>query len=640
MAENNTKYDAFISYRHAELDKYVAVTLHKKLEAFKLPAGVVSPTGKKKIERVFRDQDELPLSSNLSDPINEALEASDFLIVICTPRLPESEWCNREIETFIKLHGREHILAVLAEGEPDESFPEGLTKEEYEVKKPDGTVEKKVRYFEPLAADVRGKNKKQINKAMNDAVLRIGASLFSLNYDALKQRHKERAMKRTLSVVSGIAAALLLFSAVCIGLLFKIINQSEMILDQNNEIMTQNNEIKNQAAEIQKQNEQIQEQYTQAQINLAVATSQTADSLLRSGRKLDAVYALRNVMPESLDDTSYPYTPEAEYALADTLEVYNDNSLLSAGRTFESESVIKTMKVSPDYTKLMTFDDAGYLHVWDLLTGEELFGSALKQSYKNFSNADFIDSDSIFLEDDGKLYKYDLSSKEKNEIPFVMDGGFNRAKIFCTPLHQKMVIFYNPSVFAELYMTIYDFEKEDYVLNIPVSDIKLDIGTSGDVYHLDFSPDGRYIAFSLASAFSNGLNIVVIDTETYDFSLYPISSYDSTNTLTFDGDNIFVSGISYFAEIGSGSNFITNINYISKNEVWTIPTPKNASILRTNPDCSILYVGAYDFVYLIDKESGKMLREQSVGENIVNLTTPDEDTVNILTSDCLLLNIN
>ena len=80
--DKKNKYDAFISYRHAELDKFVAVNLHKKLEAFKLPKGVVSPTGKTRIERVFRDQDELPLSSNLSDPITEALESSDYLVVI------------------------------------------------------------------------------------------------------------------------------------------------------------------------------------------------------------------------------------------------------------------------------------------------------------------------------------------------------------------------------------------------------------------------------------------------------------------------------------------------------------------------------------------------------------------------------
>ena len=34
------KYDAFISYRHCELDKFVAENLHKQLEAFKLPKNI------------------------------------------------------------------------------------------------------------------------------------------------------------------------------------------------------------------------------------------------------------------------------------------------------------------------------------------------------------------------------------------------------------------------------------------------------------------------------------------------------------------------------------------------------------------------------------------------------------------------
>ena len=35
------QYDAFISYRHSELDSFVAETLHRQLENFKLPGSVV-----------------------------------------------------------------------------------------------------------------------------------------------------------------------------------------------------------------------------------------------------------------------------------------------------------------------------------------------------------------------------------------------------------------------------------------------------------------------------------------------------------------------------------------------------------------------------------------------------------------------
>ena len=154
MGKDGVMYDAFISYRHSELDSFVAATLHKQLESFKLPRGVLrnkiremrqpeageqqskelTKEVKTRIHRVFRDKEELPLATNLADPIREALQNSEYLIVICSPRLPESMWCRKEIETFIEMHDREHVLAVLAEGEPAASFPEELLYREAEEK--------------------------------------------------------------------------------------------------------------------------------------------------------------------------------------------------------------------------------------------------------------------------------------------------------------------------------------------------------------------------------------------------------------------------------------------------------------------------------------------------------------------------
>ena len=166
------KYDAFISYRHSELDRFVTENLHKKLEAFRLPNSIIKQRGKdckKKIERVFRDRDELPLATNLADPITEALTNSEFLIVICSPRTPGSEWVAKEIDTFISMHGREHVLAVLVEGEPDESFPPQLL------------VDDERNNVEPLAADVRGENRKQVRKKLKTEVVRLCAPRFRLN---------------------------------------------------------------------------------------------------------------------------------------------------------------------------------------------------------------------------------------------------------------------------------------------------------------------------------------------------------------------------------------------------------------------------------------------------------------------------
>ena len=124
------KYDAFISYRHLEKDMLVAKGIHKALETAKIPRAIRKETGRKKINRVFRDQEELPIGSDLGTNIELALSESEFLIVICSPATKESDWVMKEIDTFIATHSREKILAVLADGEPAEMFRLKILKEQ------------------------------------------------------------------------------------------------------------------------------------------------------------------------------------------------------------------------------------------------------------------------------------------------------------------------------------------------------------------------------------------------------------------------------------------------------------------------------------------------------------------------------
>ena len=126
LEKKEYKFDAFISYRHCDLDKFVAENLHRVLETYELPKSLKEKLNieGRTIKRVFRDQDELPLSSNLEDTIVDALHNTKYLIVICSPRLKDSLWCKKEIETFKKLRGRKNIFCVLVEGEPSDSFPE------------------------------------------------------------------------------------------------------------------------------------------------------------------------------------------------------------------------------------------------------------------------------------------------------------------------------------------------------------------------------------------------------------------------------------------------------------------------------------------------------------------------------------
>ena len=119
------KYDAFISYRHNEPDKTLATKLQKMLESYKPPKSVCNDF---KQWHIFRDETELPTSSNLSGDIKDALENSKFLIIICSKQTKESRWCMDEITYFKELHkgNNSNIITLIVDGEPAEVFPDEL----------------------------------------------------------------------------------------------------------------------------------------------------------------------------------------------------------------------------------------------------------------------------------------------------------------------------------------------------------------------------------------------------------------------------------------------------------------------------------------------------------------------------------
>ena len=354
-SEKQTKefhYDAFISYRHCDLDKFVAENIHKQLEAYRMPSDIAKKRQgmKNRIERVFRDQEELPLVSNLNDPIMAALHNSDWLIVICSPRLRESVWCKKEIETFISLHGREKVLAVLIEGEPAESFPDELLFKTEVVTKPDGSTEEVKIPVEPLAADVRGKNKKEVLQKIKAELLRILAAMFGMNYDDLRQRHKEQAHKRKMRYMTLAICASVLVAAVSIGIAVQMNHKNQVIQGLLDQVDIQN--------EIMKEEQ-------------AVSLADKALDYLEDGDKETALqYA--TWASTRYDILTMPETPEARYALAECLGVYNTGEILKAEYRFETMGIITHMDVALDKKTVLLLDDSGTVTLFDTNTREVL----------------------------------------------------------------------------------------------------------------------------------------------------------------------------------------------------------------------------------------------------------------------------
>lgn len=403
------RYDAFISYRHTETDRFIAENLHRQMEAFRLPGKLSGKTGERtRIERVFRDRDELPLTNNLEDPIMKALAESEYLIVICSPRLRESLWCRKEIETFIRMHGREKVLAVLIEGEPSESFPEELLYAEETITAPDGSVSTVRRAVEPLAADVRGRSRREMLKSLRTEKLRLLAPMFSLNYDDLRQRHRERKMKRILRASLAAAAVFLCFGAFSTAMALRIQNQNRQLEEQKERLEEQKGQLEEQAALLLEQSDEIRQQNESLLREQALNLAEESLRLLAEGDRLGAIQTAVWSLTE-YQGIELPYTAQGEYALTESLHVYDNGEYIKPRFQMETEGVVRSMRISPDEKRLLTCDDTHTLILWDIATGSRI---AVREDCSDYlsdrEDFAFLNDDSfVYLNGEGGITVYD-----------------------------------------------------------------------------------------------------------------------------------------------------------------------------------------------------------------------------------------
>lgn len=203
------KYWAFISYSHA--DSKWGKWLHKQLETFPVPRALVGKKTErgydvpKRLMPIFRDREELPGSATLKDNIQEALEQSRYLVVICSPRSAASIWVNEEVLTFKAMGRSDRVLCLIVDGEPNatdkpgcgllECFPPAVR----HAVNPDRSLSQQRE--EPIAADARpGKDGKV------DALLKLASGLLGVGFDELKQRDARRRRRQKVGYAMAGAA--------------------------------------------------------------------------------------------------------------------------------------------------------------------------------------------------------------------------------------------------------------------------------------------------------------------------------------------------------------------------------------------------------------------------------------------------
>lgn len=322
------EYIAFISYRHLDLDRAVAERLHRLLENYKIPRGLRKSKKDKSLGIVFRDKDELPLSSDLTQDIYHALDHAQYLIVVCTPETPKSKWVRSEIKYFLKNHDRNRIITVLAAGTPEESIPEEITT----VYEADG--ETVAKYIEPLCAYLVAPTKQQVLRNLKEEFIRLVAAMIGCPYDALRQRQRKYRQKRRLLITS-------LASVIAISFIVMLT-------------------IKNQ---------QIQEQLNQTQLSESRALALLSESNLNSGDRVSALKNAVAALPSEEEDR--PYVAQAKTALANALYVYDGIQYRYLSK-LEETGLLWELGISPS-GKYAIMDVGGEIKCYNIQNGQHLW---------------------------------------------------------------------------------------------------------------------------------------------------------------------------------------------------------------------------------------------------------------------------
>lgn len=186
------KYKAFISY--SRKDEVWAQWIQTKLETFPLSPDIIKETGIKQIRPVFIDKTDLRLG-DLNNSLTDALENSEYLIVVCSSNSAVSRWVNKEVEHFQNINGPKQIIPFIIKELSDKSQPT-------------------INYPSKLSPDILGASMYELNK--KQAITKIASYILGIEYDKLWQRHQKRRRKN-LIVLSTLVLLSLTLASVAYG---------------------------------------------------------------------------------------------------------------------------------------------------------------------------------------------------------------------------------------------------------------------------------------------------------------------------------------------------------------------------------------------------------------------------------------
>lgn len=374
MNQAEREYVAFISYRHKEWDMAVAKRVHALIEKYRVPKAL-RKNGEKRLGIAFRDQEELPVSENLSTDICQALDRSAFLVVVCTPDTPGSLWVNREIDYFLKNHSHSRVLAILASGSPETSFPRALT---HIGGGEDASME-------PLAANVCADSLGKSLRLLKKESIRLFAAMLGCPYDALARREQKRRQKRR-------AAVLLTAFSILVGYA-GILLRSNLLIEAKNR-------------ELEQLNQSLREQKRDLQLNESMYLTRDAEAAAAANDPVQAIEYALAALPKQ--DGDRPYYAPAESALMAALGVFETRGAFVNARSRDAllSAPARSIRATEDGSAVIVVDEYDGVSSYDPFTGALNWQVALS-----------AEKSSAYLFARGST---EIALDEKNDLVFAM----------------------------------------------------------------------------------------------------------------------------------------------------------------------------------------------------------------------------
>ena len=601
-------YDAFISYSHSEPDAYVAEKLHFMLEHYHISRKIQEISGKKRIDRVFRDREELPLSSDLAANIRQALDNSEYLIVICSPRAARSEWVQSEIDVFLETHEKDKVLTVLVDGEPEDAFPQILCYNEEKIIDKDGAekiIKKKV---EPMAADVRGTTKKEVEKNLKEEFLRILAPMLSCTYDMLRQRHREYLFKRIIALTGAVATLAVLFTVFAF--------QQASVSDGR---------------------------YQEARRNQARYLSEISGELLSGGDRKGALQTALAICPED-EDADSPVVPEQMYALNNALYSYDKTNKIRYRPVYSTKLDGQTMenygadcsRLSPEETGYFCVDLLGNAYILNPADGECIWRIRPEEieEMEDDEFSDFLpvsEETAVLISERSIVY---VNWQEKNVIRIIRNeenftGGSNTVTVWNT----------------QIALTNGD---KVWVYDLGTGKKLQEVQYTGDTYQsynpnsLSFSEDGSLLAIGVSVDYydaepQKGLMVLSVN----DGNICMLSELETEKVLFLGNEEVMAVQYQYpdreeASETAPKRSFSVTLYDIEKGEpVWisasydtqAMGNPCGLSVksMEVNGEVQdVAVVAVKDRVFILNPESGEVLQDRRYPENISGIYKFDD----------------